>query len=51
MSAQRTTAGGSVDRGTGGAPGSYNNFWLDRGTRIIGTSLGLNLGPSLVEMS
>ena len=35
--AQRTTAGGSVDRGTGGAPGSYNNFWLDRGTRIVGT--------------
>ena len=31
-SAQRTTAGGSVDRGEDGAPGFYNNFWLDRGT-------------------
>jgi len=35
--AQRTTAGASVDTGTDGAPGAYNNFWLDRGTRIIGT--------------
>ena len=36
-SAQRTTAGASVDTGTEGAPGAYNNFWLDRGTTIIGT--------------
>ncbi len=36
-SAQRTIAGASVDTGTDGAPGAYNNFWLDRGTRIIGT--------------
>ena len=35
--AQRTEAGASVDRGTDGAPGAYNNFWMDRGTRAIGT--------------
>jgi len=35
----RTTAG-SVDRGVDGAPGAYNNFWLDGGTRPTGrTSL------------
>ena len=27
-SARRTEAGGSV--------GAYNNFWMDRGTRIVG---------------
>ena len=35
--AQRTVAGANVDRGTEGAPGSYNNFWLDRGTNYVGT--------------
>ncbi len=35
--AQRTTASGSVDTGENGAPGFYNNFWLDRGTTIVGT--------------
>ncbi len=34
---QRTEAGASVDRGTDGAPGAYNNFWMDRGTRTVGT--------------
>ena len=36
-SARRTTATESVDRGEEGAPGFYNNFWLDRGTRTVGT--------------
>ena len=31
------TAGGSVDRGEDGAPGFYNNFWLDRGETTVGT--------------
>ena len=35
--AQRTVATNSVDRGVDGAPGSYNQFWMDRGTRVIGT--------------
>ena len=35
--ARRTTATESVDRGEEGAPGFYNNFWLDRGTRTVGT--------------
>ena len=35
--AQRTEATQSVDRGEEGAPGFYNNFWLDRGTTIVGT--------------
>ena len=35
--AQRTVVSNSVDRGVDGAPGSYNNFWMDRGTRVIGT--------------
>ena len=31
-------AGGNVDsRGRGEAPGSYNQFWIDSGTRTIGT--------------
>ena len=30
-------AGGSVDRGEDGAPGFYNNFWLDRGETTVGT--------------
>ncbi|MEE2790317.1 MAG: hypothetical protein VX453_01645 [Acidobacteriota bacterium] len=34
--ARRTTAGGSVDRGEDGALGAYNDFWLDRGTTIVG---------------
>ena len=36
-SAVRTEAGANVDRGANGAPGAYNNFWLDRGTTTIGT--------------
>ena len=28
---------GNVDRGVDGAPGSYNNFWFDRGTSVIAT--------------
>ena len=35
--ARRTVAGQSVDRGEDGAPGPYNNFWLDRGTTTVGT--------------
>ena len=35
--AQRTEATESVDRGEDGAPGFYNNLWLDRGTTIVGT--------------
>ena len=27
--AERTTAGGNVDRREDGSPGFYNNFWLD----------------------
>ena len=35
--AQRTEVTDSVDRGADGAPGFYNNFWLDTGTHTIGT--------------
>jgi hypothetical protein len=35
--AERTTAGGNVDRRADGTPGFYNNFWLDGGTKPIGT--------------
>ena len=35
--ARRTEVTESVDRGEEGAPGFYNNFWLDQGTRTIGT--------------
>ena len=28
---------GNVDRGVDGAPGSYNNFWFDRGTTTVAT--------------
>ena len=39
-SARRTEVTASVDVGEEGAPGFYNNFWLDRGTRSTGqTSL------------
>ena len=35
---ERTVAGGNVDRrGAGEAPGSYNQFWIDSGTRTIST--------------
>ena len=34
---QRTVEGASVDRGTDGAPGAYNNFWLDQGTNTVDT--------------
>jgi len=36
-SAQRTAAGANVDRGTEGQPGAYNQFWMDRGTKAVGT--------------
>ncbi len=37
--ALRTVAdpNGSVDRGIDGAPGSYNNFWMERGTTVVST--------------
>ena len=35
--AERTTAGGNVDRRSDGTPGFYNNFWLDRGTTTVST--------------
>ena len=35
--ARRTAVTASVDRGDDGAPGFYNNFWLDRGTTVVGT--------------
>ena len=35
--AERTTAADQVDRREDGSPGFYNNFWLDRGTRAVGT--------------
>jgi len=35
--ARRTEATNSVDQGEEGAPGFYNNLWLDRGTTIVGT--------------
>ena len=28
---------GNVDRGVDGAPGSYNNFWMERGTSVVPT--------------
>ena len=33
--AERTTAGGNVDRRADGSPGFYNNFWLDGGTKPV----------------
>ncbi|MDP6579498.1 MAG: hypothetical protein QF681_02485 [Vicinamibacterales bacterium] len=37
--AERTEAGENVDRrGAGEAPGSYNQFWIDSGTRTIDTN-------------
>jgi len=35
--AERTTAGGNVDQRADGSPGFYNNFWLDGGTKPVGT--------------
>ncbi len=35
--AERTSTGGNVDRRGDGTPGFYNNFWLDTGTRAVGT--------------
>ena len=35
--ALRTEVTESVDRGEEGAPGFYNNFWLDGGTRTVST--------------
>ena len=37
LPAQRAPAGGNVDRRPDGAPGFYNNFWLDQGTNTVGT--------------
>ncbi len=34
---ETTTAGGNVDRRADGTPGFYNDFWLDNGTRAVGT--------------
>ena len=34
---RRTEATRSVDQGEEGAPGFYNNFWLDTGLRTVGT--------------
>src|SRR5262245_21566436 len=35
--AERTTAGSNVDRRQDGTPGFYNNFWLDGGTKPVGS--------------
>ena len=35
--AERTSAGGNVDRRQDGTPGFYNNFWLDGGTKPVGS--------------
>ena len=35
--AQRTKVTDSVDRGEDGAPGFYNNFWMDEGTTTVAT--------------
>ena len=35
--ARNTEVTESVDTGEDGAPGFYNNFWLDRGTTTVGT--------------
>ena len=35
--AERTTATDNVDRRADGTPGFYNNFWLDRGTTVVGS--------------
>jgi hypothetical protein len=34
---QPTPVGGNVDRQADGTPGFYNNFWLDGGTKTVGT--------------
>ena len=34
---ETTTSGGNVDSRDDGTPGFYNNFWLDTGTRTVGT--------------
>lgn len=34
---QPTPVGGNVDRQADGSPGFYNNFWLDGGTKTVGT--------------
>ena len=34
---QKVTAGGNVDRQEDGSPGFYNNFWLDAGTKTVGS--------------
>ena len=38
QASERTESGGNVDRrGAGQAPGSYNQFWIDSGTRSVDT--------------
>ena len=34
---QAVPVGGNVDRQADGSPGFYNNFWLDGGTKPVGT--------------
>jgi hypothetical protein len=34
---QEVPVGGNVDRQADGSPGFYNNFWLDGGTKTVGT--------------
>ena len=34
---ERTSTGGNVDSRADGSPGFYNNFWLDPGSRTVGT--------------
>jgi hypothetical protein len=34
---QEVPKGGNVDRQADGSPGFYNNFWLDGGTKTVGT--------------
>ena len=49
--ATRTTTTDSVDSGENGAPGFYNNFWLDRGTTTVGTRrTSLIVDPSSGKM-
>ena len=49
--ARRTTVTDSVDHGEDGAPGFYNNFWLDGGTTTVGTRrTSLIVDPSAGKM-
>ena len=47
QAAKRTETGGNVDRAPDGAPGFYNNLWLDRSTKVIpGGRTSLIVDPS-----